>query len=429
MSLFRGAEMRALSADDFPWVSDGAASVMSTERALSVIPVYAAVRLISETVASLPLHAYRKTPTGREQITLPRFLAEPPDGSTTLDWVQRCMTSLLVRGNAFGQVVVWRGGYPDGVVWLDPSRAHARVPQGEVLPRYWVDGHSIDRAQVVHVPAVVVPGSAEGVNPVRAFATTYDGAREVQEARRLFAKRRQVPGSTLRNTKRTLDPKVADAVAARAEEKIRNGAVFAHGADWEFKVLELPQQDVAFLASIKADANQVASIYTVPPEMIGGTSGGSLTYSTVEGQLNWILTMTTRVWITKLEAAFSRLLPDAEYVRFAPDAVVRTDTKTRFEVHKMARDMGLRSIDEIRELEDLSPLPDGQGQSFTPAVGGGRELSAAEVSQKVYLAVQAGVLSAAEGRELIRAAGADIDPAIIPPRPVVVGVQKPGGVQ
>lgn len=429
MSLFRGAEMRALSADDFPWVSDGAASVMSTERALSVIPVYAAVRLISETVASLPLHAYRKTPTGREQITLPRFLAEPPDGSTTLDWVQRCMTSLLVRGNAFGQVVVWRGGYPDGVVWLDPSRARAEVPHGQIVPQYWIDGRGIDRAQIVHVPAVVIPGSAMGVNPVRAFATTYDGAREVQEARRLFAKRRQIPGSILRNTKKTLDSKAADLVSARAEEKIRNGAVFTLGADWEFKVLELPQQDVAFLESIKADANQVASIYTVPPEMIGGTSGGSLTYSTVEGQLNWILTMTTRVWITKLEAAFSRLLPDAEYVRFAPDAVVRTDTKTRFEVHKMARDMGLRSIDEIRELEDLSPLPDGQGQSFTPAVGGGRELSAAEVSQKVYLAVQAGVLTAAEGRELIRAAGADIDPAIIPPRPVVVGVQKPGGVQ
>ncbi len=361
MSLFRRAESRDLTMEEYGWmVSDGASS-LSTKRALSVVPVYAAVRLISETIASLPIHAYRRTPAGREKVQLPRFLSDPADGSTTVEWVQRCMTSLLIRGNAYGRIA------PDGpIVWVDPDRVRVEVPTGEVRPVYWLDGRRLAPGEMLHIPAVVVPGSPEGINPVRAFATTFDGAREVQEGRRLFAKRRQVPASTLRNTKVKLNDTQSDAIAARAAEKIRAGATLVTGVDWEFKVLELPAQDVAFLESIKADANQIASIYTVPPELIGGTSGGSLTYNTVEGQMNWILTMTTRTWITKLEAAFTRLTPRPQYLKFAPDAIVRTDAKTRFDIYRIARDIGLRNLDELRELEDLGPLPDGQGQTYAP---------------------------------------------------------------
>ncbi len=431
MSLFRGASVRALDGSDSgTWWAADTARPMGATSALSVIPVYAAVRLISETIASLPIHAYRKTPKGRQRVDLPRFIASPVDGSTTVDWVQRAMTSLLIQGNAYGYVTSRdQLGCPTGVHWVDPGKVAARVKPGEIVPSYTISGVPVDAVSLLHIPAVVVPGSPVGVNPIRAFATTLDGAREVQEARRQFAKRRQVPGATLRNTNKVLLPDESDAVAARAEQKIRHGGVFAMGKDWDYSTVSIPAADVAFLESIKADANQVASIYTVPPELIGGTSGGSLTYSTVEGQLNWILTMTTRTWITKLEAAFNRLTPAGDYLKFAPDAVVRTDTATRYATYKIAREIGLRSIDELRELEDLEPLPDGLGSTFDPLGGGGRTLSAAEVSQKVYLAVSAGVLSPEEGRELIRLAGADIDPKSIPPRPVVVGTQTPGGLK
>ena len=429
MSLFRPAA-RALTTEQYGWLNgDETTASMSAKRALSVVPVYAAVRLISETIASLPIHAYRRTPNGRQPVDVPRFVADPVDGSTTVEWVQRCMTSLLLQGAACGHVIgLDRIGQPDGIVWVDPARVARVVERGRARPTTFLDGRRMEDWEIVYIPAVVIPGSPYGVNPVRAFATTFDSAREVQEARRAVAKARQIPGSILKNVNKRLNDTESEVIAARAEAKIRNGKTFVHGSDWDFRVLELPSQDVAFLESIKADANQIASIYTVPPELIGGTSGGSLTYSTVEGQLNWILTMTTRTWITRLEAAWSRLTADT-YLKFTPDAVVRTDTKTRFEVYKMARDIGMRNVDELRALEDLEPLPDGEGAAFTPA-SGSRMLSAAEVSQKVYLAVQAGVLTPMEGRELIRAAGADIDPAVIPPAPVVIQptvTLKPGG--
>lgn len=382
MSLFRATESRAMTSDSFPWADSGLSSV-SRERALSVVPFYAGVRLIAETVSSLPIGGHRNTSGGRIQIDTPRFIREPIDGSTTPEWLQRGLTSALVQGAACGHVTnVDRMGRPDGVIWVNPDRVRLVVERPKVSPTFYLDGREIDSKEMIYVPAFVLPGKPEGVNPIRAFATTFDGAREVQEARRQVAKRRQVPGVWLRNTKRTLDGTTADVVATRAESKLRSGGVFASGADWELSVPKLPAQDVAFLESIKADANMIAAILTVPPELIGGTTGGSLTYNTVEGQLNWILTLTTRTWITKFEAAFTRAMQPGDYIKFRPDAVVRTDLKTRHEIFEIDRRIGLRNLDELRDLEDLQPLPDGAGQSYTPlALLGKADNSTREGSQ------------------------------------------------
>jgi hypothetical protein len=53
-------------------------------------------------------------------------------------------------------------------------------------------------------------------------------------------------------------------------------------------------------------------------------------------------------------------------VKFNVDAMIRVDTKTRYEVHQISREIGLDNIDELRALEDKAPLPDGQGQTYTP---------------------------------------------------------------
>ena len=366
MSLLRPS-VRALTMEQDGWLAADTLAPLNAERALSVVPVYAAVRLISETLASFPVHAYVRTADGRRRTELPAFLASPVDGSTAFEWLQRGAVSTLLQGNAYGFVTgLDRAGWPTGVQWVNPGRVRCAYESGSVRPAYWLDGRRLEHWQMVHVPAVVVPGKADGINPVRAFATTFDAARETQAGRRDWAKNRQLPGSILQNVKRSFKGPEADAVAARAEQKIRNGKVLALGSEWKYDVVTLPSQDVAFLESVKADANMAATIYTVPPELIGGSTGSSLTYSTVEGQFNWILTMTTRSWVSKFEGALSRLMPPDRYIKLAVDSAVRTDVRTRFDVYKIARDIGLRNVDELRELEDLPPLPDGQGASYAP---------------------------------------------------------------
>jgi len=73
-----------------------------------------------------------------------------------------------------------------------------------------------------------------------------------------------------------------------------------------------------------------------------------------------------RPWMVRLEHAFFSLIPANRYVRFDSDALLKTDLKTRTDIYHVQRDMGLRTVDELRDLEDLEPLPNGVGAENLP---------------------------------------------------------------
>ncbi len=362
MSLFRGSRSEESRSLSVPWNVDGGTASMTTERALSVVPVYAAVKLIAETGATLPLHAYTRAADGRKR----RDSLPPAVGGVA--WRMQGFMSALLRGNAVGILSgMGANGWPTACTWVHPDRVRVEEAS-ESKPRQWfIDGRRVDEQLILHVPAVVMPGKTLGISPVSAFALTLDAGREAQTASRDWARNRAVPGVVFKNTAKTFDATAGDAISERLRSKLRNGQPFVHGSDWTLDVMSIPPGDAAFLESIKATATQVASIFSVPPEMIGGDSGGSLTYNTVEQQAIQFLTYTVRPWLVRFEEALSaRLMPRPQYVQFSTDGLIRVDTEARYRIHKIAREIGLRNIDELREIEDLTPLPDGQGQSYAP---------------------------------------------------------------
>lgn len=75
---------------------------------------------------------------------------------------------------------------------------------------------------------------------------------------------------------------------------MKHGAAFVSGKDWEWTSTQVPADDAGVIETMKATARQVAAIYGVPPEMIGGETGSSLTSSTVEQNLLNFATLTLR---------------------------------------------------------------------------------------------------------------------------------------
>jgi len=364
MSLLRRTETRALSADDFPWI--GSDSVrMDADGLLSVVPAFAAINIISETCATLPLHQFTRASDGSQRaMGLTNVIDKPADGSMPIDWIQRCVVSMLTNHGAVG-LLTERNPWPSACTWINPQRLAGDIVGGQV--KYWLDGRPIDPEEFLYIPAMVRPGKALGLSRVQYFAESFGASREAQAANRAWSKSRAIPGSTLKNNMQTLDTVEAEVLSDRAAERIRNGKPFVHGKDWDFNVLSLPAGDVAFLDSIKANATQIAAIYNIPPEMIGGETGNSLTYSTVEQNTIKFLTFTIRPLLKRIEDALSRkLLPRPQYLKFNADALIRVDTMTRYSSYRTARDIGLRNLDELRDLEDLPPLPNGQGQSYAP---------------------------------------------------------------
>ena len=129
------------------------------------------------------------------------------------------------------------------------------------------------------------------------------------------------------------------------------------GKDWEYTALPLPASDVNFISGVKLTANQIAAIYRVDPEDVGGETGGStLKYATLEMNEQRFNSRTLLPVATRVEVAVNRQLPPAQYVKCNLDARVRTDLKTRYDAHKIAIEAGFRTVDEVRALEELPPL-------------------------------------------------------------------------
>lgn len=410
MSLFfrtTKAETRAITS--VPWSYGGERPLSgSLESSLSLIPVYAAVRLIADDFSTLPIGRYLKTTAGgREPLPLPSMLEKPSNVGTVVDWKSRYITSQLLRGNAFGLIV---GSDPDNiglpgmVEWLNPDKVQ---PHGD---RDWLyDGRFLSGDDVLHVPAMVLPGSRLGVSPMTAARMLVESGGDAQSFRRDWYRNHAVPGMLAKNTSRTLDPDVADAAKARLKATMRSGDPLVTGSDWDITMLTLSADDAGFVTSAKLDATQVATIFGIRPEKIGGDAGGSLTYATRDmNALDHVATLNPH--LVRFEKAIDKLLPPQEYVKLNVAGLLRADVKTRMAVAQIARTIGLNNIDELRANEDETPLPDGAGQDYTP-LGSGSADSPARLIQQMYLGVGK-VITADEARLILKTAGVEIDESV-----------------
>ncbi|MBP2370232.1 phage portal protein [Pseudonocardia parietis] len=345
------------------------------ETALTLAPVYSATRLLADSVAALPLQAFRRTADGaRKPMSAPEVFTDPTEFGTTHEWVQRVMTSLLLRGNAYGYVPLFdRDGYPRRIEWLHPDEVSVddNFSVGRRPVWFW-KGRRVDPGRLVHIPGYVLPGQVLGLAPISAFALTTETGLLSQQFGRDWFRNGSVPSGVL-ETDQSVDQNQARVLKDRFREATRGREPIVLGLGTRYNPITVSPDESQFLATLKMTVNQIASIYGIPPDMIGGEAGGSLTYANVEQQSLNFVTYTLRPWLTKLESSFSRLIPDGEYVRFNADAMVRADLTSRYAAHHIALTDGWKNRDEIRELEDLPPLPGGQGKTYGPVADPARK--------------------------------------------------------
>jgi HK97 family phage portal protein len=381
VSLFRRkVETRAIV--DLPWDAGGVhGSSTSIEKALSLVPVYAAIGLLARGVSCTPIHAYRRIgEEERNRIGLPVLLSTMDESAQLKRWLHAAVVSLAARGNAFGLVTSRDGfGYPVAVTWLDPQLVTVddTAPSGPgslSMPIWYYMGRVVmvgpsdpSTSDLIHIPWFPVPGRTLGLSPLAAAATMVTGGMASQEWQAEWFLNSGIPSATMKNTARTLLPEEADAVKGRLISTIRAHKPLVYGADWDFSTISIPPAEAKFVESMKLTATQVAAIYDVPPERIGGEMGGNLSYSSPEQAALHLVTFSFRNWFELFEETFSAMLPRAQYVKFNVDSFTRADIKTRAEVYKIWRSIGLTNIDELRVLEDRSPLPDKElGKDYTP---------------------------------------------------------------
>jgi HK97 family phage portal protein len=168
----------------------------------------------------------------------------------------------------------------------------------------------------------------------------------------------------MRNKEKTINPEESREIQGRLSAAMRSRRPLVFGNDWDFTALQVNPEESQFIETMRLNATQIASIFGVPAEMVGGDQGGPLSYSSPEQNMIHLVSVTLRPWLVRLETAFALLLPTRDFVKFNVDAMIRTSLLERYTAHGMALDQGWRSRDEIRAIEDLPPLPNGEGQAY-----------------------------------------------------------------
>jgi hypothetical protein len=169
----------------------------------------------------------------------------------------------------------------------------------------------------------------------------------------------------MKNSELEVDPDAAAQIKAATVSAIRRHEPLVYGRDWDYKPIVVPPGEAQFVETLRMNATLLASVYGLPPDRVGGTRGDSLTYNTVEQSTLQVIEA-LRPWMVRLETAFFDLLPANRYVRFNPDALLKTDLKTRTDIYQVQRNIGLMNIDEMRDMEDLPPLPNQAGGENIP---------------------------------------------------------------
>lgn len=354
MSLFRSSESRALSFQDV-WGSASGEAVLGVDSSLRLIPLYSAVTGIADDISVMPWHAYRDSGQGwGEKLTnQPKLLTDPAgNGTGFIPWMNQGVMSATLWGFAFAPILKWEAGVPTVARWAHPGKVE--LDESGVMPAFKIGNRRI--TDYIYVPGPVLPGSIKGLSPVSLFRMQFSKSLKAQRYASDLFEGGVMPPGVLRNQSKTLQPGEADAAKARFKLSVAGRDIFVTGRDWEWTPLQAPNDDIKFLETIKAGANEIAAIYRVQPEDIGGEpAGGSLTYSTLEmNQLN----RNRRAllpWVRRFESALTHALPDW-YVKANMDAMVRPDIKARMQAHEIAQRIGMETLDEGRALEDKAPL-------------------------------------------------------------------------
>ena len=334
---------------------------VTEDTSLAVTTVWACVSLLSESVGILPIHLYKKTDTGREAVTNHpgyQLINNPNSYTTRLDLLQHLMTSVTLYGNGYAEIVRDRTGKPVKINKLEPYVPQPTLSDGGEL-FYSVAGRMIHSNDMIHIKGLVVDGLV-GKSPIAVHRENLSLTLMVQQyGQKFFAKGGntegvfEVPGTLSKDAYERLK---ADLTANYYGIGNSHRPMLLEGG-MKYSRINIPLDDAQFLSTRKFQKGEIASIYRVPPHMVGDLERS--TYSNIEQQAQEFLTYCLMPYLVKIETELNnKLLRAGEngtyYFRFGLNGLLRADSKSRSEYYKNMYMIGCMNPNEIRELEEMN---------------------------------------------------------------------------
>jgi HK97 family phage portal protein len=360
---------------------------LSQEAALRLVPVFGAVRFLADNIAAMAsgLGLYRLGKNGiAERQPTPSLFAAPSIHGTLFDWIHKAVISMGLQGDGIG-LITQRDylGFPVMVEWLNPINVVTldlaiEGPGSYVDPRWYWWGRPIDPADLLHIPWFCLPWRVRGLSPLGAYASIARVGLGAQQFAAEWFENGGTPPGTFRNTTQKVLPDDADEIARRVTRRVRTHQPLVYGSDWEYQALTISPNEARFIETSRLTATQIAVIYGVPPNKIGGELANAMTYSNLEQESIDCLTFSFRPWLTRFEYALSTCFPRNQFVRFDTSEFLRVDAKTRAQIDALSlgtTQLGWKDRNEVRASYNLAPsaAPPTPPTSSAPPTGNGQQ--------------------------------------------------------
>ena len=344
--------------------------------AMQMTAVYSCVRILSEAVASLPLHFYEYRGDGSKAKATDHplyFLLhdEPNPEMSSYTFREVLMTHLLLWGNAYAQIIRNGKGEVIALYPLMPDRMSVdRDEKGQIYYQYymtvddaptnkgkWVSLASTD---VLHIPGLGFDGLV-GYSPIAMAKNAIGMAIACEEYGAKFFANGAAPSGVLEHPGTIKDPsRVRESWTQTFGGSSNANKVAVLEEGMKYTPISISPEQAQFLETRKFQINEIARIFRVPPHMVGDLEKSS--FSNIEQQSLEFVKYTLDPWICRWEQAMVRALLSAQekkkyFIKFNMDGLLRGDYQSRMNGYAVGRQNGWLSANDIRELEDLDKIP------------------------------------------------------------------------
>ncbi len=344
---------------------------VTEDSAMRQSAVYACVRILAETIASLPLNVYERKADGKFK-TIEHPLYEilhnkPNEYMTSFSWRETIMSTILLRGNTVNNIT--RNGKGD-VIRVFPypySRVTIEIKDGGVVYTYKNENNQnevLDNDSVFHIPGLSFNGII-GLSPITYAkeAIAYGIALE-QFGEYFFENRTNIggiakhPGKLSEQGSDNLRKSLNDTYAGLGNSH----KLMLLEEGMEFMPVTIAPADAQYLELRKFQLEEIARIFRVPPHLLQDLTRS--TNNNIEHQSIDFVVHSVRPWLVRIEQAInSRLFKDSEkgkyFAEFVVDGLLRGDTASRWEAYAKAIQNGVYSPNDVLEFENKNPYKGG----------------------------------------------------------------------
>ena len=348
--------------------------------AMQTTAVYACVRILAESIASLPLHVYEYKGQGKERVPqhpLYFLLHDSPNPEmTSFIFRETAMIHLLLWGNSYSQIIRDGMGRVVGLYPLLPNRMSVdRDEHGEIVYTYTpmsdsnpkIKGGSqikLRRQDVLHIPGLGFDGLV-GYSPIAMARNAVGMTLACEEYGSSFFANGARPGGVLKHPGVLKDPsKLRESWQAVYGGTANTGKVVVLEEGVDYQQISIPPEEAQFLETRKFQIDEIARLYRVPPHMIGDLEKSS--FNNIEQQSLEYVKYTLNPWVVRWEQSLQKaLFNPAEqkryFIKFNVDGLMRGDYQSRMAGYAVGRQNGWLSANDIREMENMNPIPEEEG--------------------------------------------------------------------